>query len=62
MPNFSSNLSPSLVGRAWDKQTLFAAPWASGLTGMAYNASITSGVASIDDLLTNPALKARWPC
>jgi spermidine/putrescine transport system substrate-binding protein len=59
MPNFTANLSPTLTGRVWDKQTQLAAPWASGFTGLAYNASVTSGVKSIDDLLTNPALKGK---
>jgi spermidine/putrescine transport system substrate-binding protein len=59
MPNFSAHLSPTLTGRVWDKQTHFAAPWASGMTGLAYNAGVTGPVSTIDDLLTKPELKGK---
>src|ERR1044071_9782758 len=37
-PNFTKNALASLRNRPWDKDMKFAAPWQSGLTGIAYNA------------------------
>jgi spermidine/putrescine transport system substrate-binding protein len=48
-PNFDPNRDYSL-------------PWQSGMTGIAYNDSITDPVLSVDDLLTNSKLKGKITC
>ena len=58
-PNFTKNVLPSLRNRAWDKDMVYAAPWQSGLTGLAYNAKVAKEIGSIDDLLTRPDLKGK---
>jgi len=37
-------------------------PWQSGMTGIAYNDTITDPVLSIDDLFSNPKLKGKITC
>jgi spermidine/putrescine transport system substrate-binding protein len=58
-PNVQANLLDSLRGRAWDRQTEYAVPWQSGLTGIAYNAKATGEVRTITELLTRPDLKGK---
>jgi spermidine/putrescine transport system substrate-binding protein len=48
-PNFDPNRDYSL-------------PWQSGMTGIAYNDTITDPVLSVDDLLTNSKLKGKITC
>jgi spermidine/putrescine transport system substrate-binding protein len=48
-PNFDPNRDYSL-------------PWQSGMTGIAYNDTLTDPVLSVDDLLTNPKLKGKVTC
>src|SRR5580765_1326104 len=48
-PNFNPNRDYSL-------------PWQSGMTGIAYNDTLTDPVLSVDDLLTNPKLKGKITC
>ena len=48
-PNFDPNRDYSL-------------PWQSGMTGIAYNDTITDPVLSVDDLLENPKLKGKITC
>ena len=48
-PNFDPNRDYSL-------------PWQSGMTGIAYNDTLTDPVLSIDDLLENPKLKGKITC
>lgn len=59
MPNVQGNLLESLRGRSWDKDTAYAVPWQSGLTGIAYNGKVTKEVRSISELLTRPDLKGK---
>jgi spermidine/putrescine transport system substrate-binding protein len=59
MPNVQANLLDSLRGRAWDKQSEYAVPWQSGLTGVAYNAKVAKEVRSVGELLTRPDLKGK---
>lgn len=59
MPNFTKNLLPTLRNRPWDKSMEYAAPWQSGLTGLAYNAKVTKEIRTIDELLTRPDLKGK---
>ncbi len=48
-PNFDPNRDYSL-------------PWQSGMTGIAYNDTLTDPVLSVDDLFTNPKLKGKITC
>ena len=48
-PNFDPNRDYSL-------------PWQSGMTGIAYNDTLTDPVLSIDDMLENPKLKGKITC
>jgi spermidine/putrescine transport system substrate-binding protein len=59
MPNVQGNLLESLRGRSWDKDTTYAVPWQSGLTGIAYNGKVTKEVRSVSELLTRPDLKGK---
>ncbi len=59
IPNVEKNLLPSLKGRPWDKNTEYAVPWQSGLSGLAFNGKVTREVRTIDELLTRPDLKGK---
>jgi len=59
LPNVQANLLRSLRARSFDKNDEYAVPWQSGLTGIAYNGSVTGEVRTIDELLTKPALKGK---
>ena len=59
VPNLHKNLIPRLRGKAWDPKETYHAPWQSGLTGIAYNASKTKKVGSFQELLTRSDLKGR---
>jgi spermidine/putrescine transport system substrate-binding protein len=59
VPNLHKNLIPRLKGKAWDPKETYHAPWQSGLTGIAYNASATKEVKSFSELLTRPDLKGK---
>ncbi|HEV2890373.1 MAG TPA: spermidine/putrescine ABC transporter substrate-binding protein [Frankiaceae bacterium] len=53
------NVDPALLGMAWDRGARFHMPWQVGITGIAYNASLTGReVRSFADLL-DPALRGR---
>ena len=50
-PN-KSNIIPALASPAFDPPRLYSAPWASGVTGIAYNISVTGGeINTIDDFV-----------
>jgi spermidine/putrescine transport system substrate-binding protein len=59
VPNMHKNLIPALRDRQWDKNRDFSAPWQSGLTGIAYNAKLTKGVKSFEELITSPDLNGK---
>ncbi len=59
VPNLHANLIKPLQGKTWDPDLQFHAPWQSGLTGIAYNASKTGEIKSFTELLDNPDLKGR---
>lgn len=59
---FQKNLLPSLQHRSWDPDMVYAAPWQSGLTGLAYNAKVGKELRTIDELLTRPDLKGKVTC
>jgi spermidine/putrescine transport system substrate-binding protein len=59
IPNVHDNLIDPLRNRQWDPDLEYHAPWQSGLTGIAYNASKTGEVKSFEELLTRSDLKGR---
>jgi spermidine/putrescine transport system substrate-binding protein len=59
VPNLHKNLIPRLQGKDWDPKETYHAPWQSGLTGIAYNASKTGEVKSFTELLTRSDLKGK---
>ena len=60
IPN-AENVEDSLADVQFDPGRKFSLPWQSGFTGIGYNPAATDGrkVESIDQLLTDPALKGR---
>lgn len=46
-PNFPANLAPTYVGRSFDPDTKFAAPWQSGMTGLGMDQAITGPLDSL---------------
>src|SRR3954464_10110464 len=46
----------------FDQNRDYSLPWQSGMTGIAYNDTLTGPVLSVDDLLTNPKLKGKVTC
>jgi spermidine/putrescine transport system substrate-binding protein len=59
LPNVEQNRLDSLRGRSFDKSDELAVPWQSGLTGVAFNGSVTKEVRTVDELLTRPDLKGK---
>ncbi len=59
VPNLHANLIDPLRNLQWDPDLTYHAPWQTGLTGIAYNASKTSEVGSFEELLTRPDLQGR---
>ncbi len=59
VPNLHANLIKPLQGLQWDPALKYHAPWQSGLTGIAYNASKTGEIKSFTELLDNSDLKGR---
>jgi spermidine/putrescine transport system substrate-binding protein len=58
IPNFK-NLQPTLAHPNWDPDRDYSLPWQSGLTGIAYNDTLTDPVLTVEDLLENPKLKGK---
>jgi spermidine/putrescine transport system substrate-binding protein len=46
----------------FDPNRDYSLPWQSGMTGIAYNDTITDPVLSIDELFSNPKLKGKITC
>jgi spermidine/putrescine transport system substrate-binding protein len=59
LPNVEANILPALRSPPWDPNRDYSVPWQSGLTGIAYNASVTDPVGSFSELLTRSDLKGR---
>ncbi|WP_202867643.1 polyamine ABC transporter substrate-binding protein [Kribbella pittospori] len=59
MPNVDAHLLAQLKSPNWDPHRDYSVPWQSGLTGIAYNAKVTSEVGSFADLLSRSDLKGR---
>ncbi|CCH80461.1 putative polyamine ABC transporter solute-binding protein [Nostocoides japonicum T1-X7] len=60
IPNHA-NIEDSLVTVEFDPGRLYSMPWQSGFAGIAYNPKATGGkkVTTVDQLLTDPALKGK---
>jgi spermidine/putrescine transport system substrate-binding protein len=60
IPN-AANVEDSLKNVEFDPGRLYSLPWQSGFAGIAYNPKATGGkkVESVDQLLTDPALKGK---
>ena len=59
IPNIS-NLVDALQKPSFDPDRSYSLPWQSGMTGIAYNAKLTSTpITSIDQLLEDPKLKGK---
>jgi spermidine/putrescine transport system substrate-binding protein len=58
IPNMK-NLVPVQRHPSFDPQRDYSLPWQSGMTGIAYNDTLTDPVLSIDELLENPKLKGK---
>lgn len=52
-PNFTANLAPNYVGRSFDPDTKYAAPWQSGMTGLAFDQKQTGPLTSLGVLYTD---------
>ena len=61
IPN-ESNLVATLQHPTWDPNRDYSMPWQSGMTGIAYNKKETGPVTSIEQLLTDSALKGKVTC
>lgn len=59
LPNVDANLLPQLRDMAFDSGRRYSVPWQSGLTGIAYNASLVREVRSFEDMLTRDDLRGR---
>ncbi len=58
IPNIK-NLQPALQHPNWDQNRDYSLPWQSGLTGIAYNDTLTDPILTVPDLLENPKLKGK---
>jgi spermidine/putrescine transport system substrate-binding protein len=47
---------------SFDPHRDYTLPWQSGMTGIAYNDTLTDPVLTVDDLLENPKLKGKITC
>jgi spermidine/putrescine transport system substrate-binding protein len=52
-PNFPANLLDSYIGRSFDPDTKFAAPWQSGMTGLGFDKKKTGALESLDVLFAD---------
>ena len=59
IPNVVANLIDSLKSPSWDPNRDYAAPWQSGLTGIAYNSAKVPEVRSVEELFARPDLKGK---
>jgi spermidine/putrescine transport system substrate-binding protein len=58
IPNLK-NLVPALQHPGWDPNRDYSLPWQSGMTGIAWNEKLTKPVRTVDQFLTDPALKGK---
>ena len=59
VPNLYANVIDSLAKPPFDAKRDYAAPWQSGITGIAYNKTKTKEVRSFEELITRSDLKGR---
>src|SRR5215212_9208786 len=52
-PNFPANLLDGYIGRSFDPETKFAAPWQSGMTGLGFDQKKTGPLDSLDVLFSD---------
>ena len=52
-PNFPANLLDNYLGRSFDPDTKFAAPWQSGMTGLGFDAKKTGPLDSLEILFAD---------
>ncbi len=52
-PNFPANLEAQYIGRSFDPDTKFAAPWQSGMTGIGFDKKKTGALDSLDVFFTD---------
>jgi spermidine/putrescine transport system substrate-binding protein len=52
-PNFPANLLDGYIGRSFDPDTKFAAPWQSGMTGLGFDQKKTGPLDSLDVLFSD---------
>jgi spermidine/putrescine transport system substrate-binding protein len=57
MPNFEANLLPLYVGRSFDPDTKYAAPWQSGMTGLGFDQNKTGPLTSLEVLFSDKFAK-----
>jgi len=58
IPN-RANIDDSYLSLPWDPGAKHHSPWQAGFTGICYNPDLTGEVLSIEQLLTDPALKGK---
>jgi spermidine/putrescine transport system substrate-binding protein len=61
IPNMK-NLIPVQQHPSFDPHRDYTLPWQSGMTGIAYNDTLSDPVLSVTDLLENPKLKGKVTC
>jgi spermidine/putrescine transport system substrate-binding protein len=59
LTNVDANLIESLRSPSWDPTRDYSVPWQAGLTGIAYNSTVTGPVNSFEELVTRSDLKGR---
>jgi spermidine/putrescine transport system substrate-binding protein len=61
IPNATANMDPSYQHVAFDDGRIYSLPWQAGFSSLAWNDTATGGkaVTSMDQLLTDPALKGK---
>jgi spermidine/putrescine transport system substrate-binding protein len=52
-PNFPANLGDTYIGRSFDPDTKFAAPWQSGMTGLGFDQKKTGALDSLEILFAD---------
>lgn len=57
-PNFPANLLDNYIGRSFDPDTNLAAPWQSGMTGIAFDQGVTGPIDSVN-VFWDPANAGR---
>ncbi|WP_250008109.1 spermidine/putrescine ABC transporter substrate-binding protein [Actinoplanes sp. M2I2] len=59
LPNYAKNVAAAYKKEAFDPGNAYSIPWASGMTGIAYDENKTGKITKLADLWDNPALKGK---